>query len=46
MQVEFKHFDMEEDDENYETHKSQMKNVKDEEQIQDHVLNIMLIFNL
>jgi hypothetical protein len=34
---------MEEEDEDYETHKSQMKNVKDEEQIQDLVVNIMLI---
>ncbi len=35
-----------EDDEDYETYKSQMKNAEDEKQIQDLVMNTVLIFNL
>jgi hypothetical protein len=37
---------MKEDDEDCETRKSQMKNVEDEEQIQNLVVNTILIFNM
>lgn len=44
--VQVDNFDLEQDDEDCETQKSQMKNVEDEKQIQDLRMNIMLIFNM
>ncbi len=39
-------FDTIEDDEECETHKPQMKNAKDKEQIKDPMVNTIFIFNL
>jgi uncharacterized protein YpbB len=39
-------FNIEEEDEDYEMQKLQMQNIKHEEQIKDHVVNIILIFYL
>jgi hypothetical protein len=39
-------FDTKEGDEDYEIQKPQMKNVEDEKQSKNHVVNIMFIFDL
>jgi hypothetical protein len=39
-------FDMEEEDEDYEIYKPQMKNIEHEKQIKDHEIDIILIFDL
>jgi hypothetical protein len=44
--VHAKKFDMEKEDENYEIQKPHMWSIKDEEQMEDLVVNIILIFDL
>ncbi len=44
--VQVKNSDIGEDHEDYEIQKPQMKNAKDEEQIKDPMMNIILIFDM
>ncbi len=44
--VQANNFDMEEEDEDCEIQKPQMQNTKDEEQVEDPMVNTILIFNL
>ncbi len=43
--VQGKNSDMEEEDEDCEIQKPKMQNTKDEEQMEDHVVNTILIFD-